>query len=317
MTTVEPYDPERDASEVIALWQAVLGTTWPLTERLLTNAISNRIPGQQCRHFVARANGAIVGFTATQLNSNRAGPPGGNLAALIVAPHAQRQGIGTALHAAALAHLRQAGAQQALLSSKYPRLWPGIPANLSEASGFFRARGWILNGQVVDLVRNLADFSIPESLHERMTAEHIILEPAAEQDVQAILTFEGREFGGWLDTYKYIVSIGDYRDFLVARDLQKGIVGTLLMYSPQSHPQRVDALWKPTLGENLGGLGEVGVAASERGRGIGVALVAWGSEILKQRGVGNAFVGFTTRADFYGKLGYKTWQIYDLNRRDL
>jgi beta-N-acetylhexosaminidase len=316
--TILPYRADQYGEAGFTLWQSTLGETWPLTRDLFDRALSSVLPGQRSDHFIAMEGSAIVGFVATQINQNIAAPSDGYLMALIVAPDAQRRGIGTALHNAALDHLRQCGVRQAQLGGRYPRFWPGVPSNLPLAVSFFKARGWTYPDHIdYDLTRNLDGYTVSPELHEQMAAEQISIGPATAEEVEAVLAFEEREFAGWLDTFRYIASLGDYQDMLVARDPRKGIVGTLNMFSPQSNPQRVDALWKPLLGDDVGGLGEVGVAASERKRGIGVAMVAWGSEILRQRGVGNAFIGYTSLVNFYGKVGYKVWRRYEMSRREL
>jgi hypothetical protein len=46
-------------------------------------------------------------------------------------------------------------------------------------------------------------------------------------------------------------------------------------------------------------------------------LVARGAEIAKERGVGNCFIGWTTLRDFYGRLGFREWRSYAMNKREL
>ena len=75
------------------------------------------------------------------------------------------------------------------------------------------------------------------------------------------------------------------------------------MVTPRSH-RPANVVWKTLLGDDLGGLGAVGAASSERGRGIGTALVALASEILRESGVGASLIDCTSLTDFYGRLGY-------------
>lgn len=309
---IDAYDSARDFQAVFLLWQAALGASWPLTPTLLENVIGNPVAGQGGVHFVAREADRIVGFVATQLNPNGSRPPGGCLLALLVHPDSQRCGIGKALHERALASLKEQGAVRVMCGGKYPRIWPGVPDNLPGALSFFKAQGWQFNHVDYDLGRQLAKYQTPADLTQRMIAENVQIEPGTPADAADVLAFNDREFSGWADTYHYVAGVGDTQDFLVARDPKKGVVGSLLMFGPSSHPKRVDALWKPLVGENIGGLGEVGVAEAERGRGIGVGLVARGSELLKERGVGHCNIGFTSLVDFYGKLGYKVWHAYQI-----
>jgi beta-N-acetylhexosaminidase len=67
----------------------------------------------------------------------------------------------------------------------------------------------------------------------------------------------------------------------------------------------------------VGALGTVGVAAARRGQGIGLALVARGSEILKEQGINQCHISWVVLLDFYGKLGYRTWRSYKMSWRFL
>ena len=59
------------------------------------------------------------------------------------------------------------------------------------------------------------------------------------------------------------------------------------------------------------------VAPEARRRGIGSALVARGSELLKARGASYSFIEWTWALEFYGRLGYSTWRSYAMSWRDL
>jgi ribosomal protein S18 acetylase RimI-like enzyme len=57
----------------------------------------------------------------------------------------QGRGLGTRLLAAGLERLRAAGTATARLGGGgLDYLWPGVPADLPAATGFFAARGWRL-----------------------------------------------------------------------------------------------------------------------------------------------------------------------------
>jgi predicted N-acetyltransferase YhbS len=57
-------------------------------------------------------------------------------------------------------------------------------------------------------------------------------------------------------------------------------------------------------------IGCVGVAPAVQGRGIGTALVVRASEILRDAGVRNCHIGWTTRESFYRRAGYRPWRRY-------
>jgi GNAT superfamily N-acetyltransferase len=311
---ITPFHPIDDLPDATALWNAALGAQYPLTEKLFANVTRNPVPGQSGQHFIQRVNrtGQLIGWIGTQINPNGANPTSGALLGIVVHPAYQRQGLGGELLNHVLDYFKSQGVTRVMSGGRYPRIFPGIPVDLPHAQSFMEKQGWLFDQTDYDLFRRLEDYQTPTGLLDRLNADGVRIYAGSQADRAEVLAFNDREFAGWASTYHYVASLGDDQDFLVARDPRRGVVGTLLMVTPQSHPQRVDALWKPLWGANAGGLGEVGVGKEERGRGLGIGLVAAGSEILKARGVGHCNIGFTSLVDFYGKLGYRVWRAYHI-----
>jgi beta-N-acetylhexosaminidase len=313
------YDAAPDPAGLHGVWAAALGAQYPIPAPRLGHVLANPLPGQAGRHAVAHVDGAVIGFASAQINPPGApgNPPTGWLLGIAVQPEWQRQGVGAALLQVLTADLRARGVGRLTVGGRYPRIFPGVPTDLPGAQAFFERQGFHFDQVDYDLYRRLEDYLTPDHITERVQAEGVRIGPATEADVPAVLALNDREFAGWADTYRYVASLGDYQDFLIARDAERGIVGSLIMVGPGSHPARCDTLWSALVGDNIGGLGEVGVAASERGRGLGVALVAVGSELLKGRGVGHCNIGYTSLVDFYGKLGYQVWRTYHIAHKAL
>jgi len=306
MITIQPYDPARDEAAIFDLWQRAFGAQWPTTPELLRQVIE--APGTHNAHLVARDGLRPVGLAMTQQGQQ------GNLVALVVDPDWQRRGIGTALHDTALEHLRGAGAQRVQIGGGETRFWPGVPTNLPVARSFFEARGWTFNGESIDLTQDLRGYQAPATLRPSQALFRV----ATAADLDELLDFQQREFPAWLGAYQVVAQFGDIDDFLLACDPHDGaIIGALIMYTPHSHAGRTDVIWKTLLGDDAGGLGCVGVAHDAREYGAGTALVARGSEIAKERGVGNCFIGWTGLREFYGRLGYHEWQAYAMSKREL
>ncbi|EFH85986.1 GNAT family N-acetyltransferase [Ktedonobacter racemifer] len=305
------FEPERDLADLVTLWQSTVGSQWPLSAERIQLVLN----GPEAHHFALREEGRLIAFAAT-FQSPRGHDKVGHLAALLVAPDKQRRGIGSELHDVAFNYLQQQPGLRAIqLGSIYPRFWCGAPTNLPVAP-FFARKGWHLDEIVYDMVRDLRDFSIPTRIVERMQREGIRFEVATPETIDALRAFEEREFYNWLRAVNYMASVGDYQDLLIAFDGER-VVGSLVTSSPRSNPERTDVIWQGLLGEDAGSLGSVGVAVSERGRGIGIALVAYASEILKQRGVRNCYIDWLVLTDFYGKLGYENWRTYQPSWREL
>jgi len=77
----------------------------------------------------------------------------------------------------------------------------------------------------------------------------------------------------------------------------------------------MDGFWKAILGDPLGEIGCVGVAAARHGQGIGSAMMVRAAGILKQRGVASIHIGWVYRVNFYRRLGYDLWRAFDMSSR--
>jgi len=315
---IRPFDPARDGAALFALWDDALGRTWPLAARPFRALLAALGPRHGGAHVVAEGRAGLLGFAATQVVPGAGGTPReGALPALLVATAARRRGIGTALHERALAHLRAAGAGRVQLGGGSPRLWPGVPTDLLAAAPFFAARGWAFDGLSHDLIRDLRAPYAPALGWGRPPAG-IVLAVATPADLADLLAFERREFPGWQGAYAALAARRIVDDFLIARRTDGPIVGATILYAAaRSRQPRHDVPWTRLLGDDCGGIGAVGVAAGARGRGIEAALVARGSAVLRDGGVGTCCIGWTWLVGFYGRDGYRPWRSYAMSWRDL
>lgn len=309
---IQTYDATHDVASVFLLWQTTVGQLWPIDFERFQQILTS--PNAQ--HFVAKEQGQVIGFAATA-RSQSWNTEAGHLQLLLVAPSWRRKGLGSALHEVALQHLRASGVQIVQLGGLAPRFWCGVPGNLPEARAFFSKRGWEFDQPVYDLVQNLRQYSTPPAIYQRIDSQHITLAVGRAEDVPEILAFEEREFPNWLQHYERCAHLGDYQDFLLARNQDGQIIGTTLMYTPQSHTTRTDLVWRVLLGYDAGAMGAIGVAPVEQGRGAGIALVARASDLLKERGMRNCYIDWVALTDFYAKLGYRKWRSFFVSMRDL
>ena len=319
---IRPYNPNLDESALLPLWQAALGDIWPMRDDLLRRLLTDHRFYRGDDHLVAVADERIVGFVGTQVDRSEqaAQERSGGISVVLVHPERQRRGIGTRLHEAALSHLRNEGVSNMRLGGGGAyRFWPGIPTDLPDAYAFFAACGWPLDPEQrsCDLVRDLRDYQMPAAMSARLAQEQVTIRPAREDEVADVLAFEAEHFPGWVAGFVYMAELGDFQNMLLAIDRGKGIVGTLMLHTPSSRWLAANITWKTLLEDNLGGISAVGVAASERGRGIGIGIVAVGSEVLRERGVGYCHIDWTRIVDFYGKLGYTVWREYWMSGRAL
>jgi ribosomal protein S18 acetylase RimI-like enzyme len=289
--TLRALDPAGDRPWLEALWAAALGDTWPPLPAGLDLAHDG---------LVAEEGGAALGMVAVD--------PAGSILLLLVDPAHQRRGVGTRLLAAALRRLGDLGAGTVTLGSGgEDYIWPGVPDDLPAAVRFFAARGWRWDNQVIDLVRDLRDYRPPAGVYQRAASAGVTLAVAGEQDLEAVLAFEAATFPSWLRWFERRDS-----SVLVAQDGRGRLVGSLLFRGPDE-----GLLFAPMLGPAAGTIGCVGVADAVQGRGVGSAMVAHASELLRQAGVRACHIGWVERRAFYVRVGYAPWRRYLMARRRL
>lgn len=302
---IRPLDPERDRPLLGRLWEAALGSVWPLAPDAL-DLVKEGLVAERGDGGTFRGSGPG--------EAGRAGPgvgmvavdPAGSIPLLVVDPAYQRQGVGTRLLDAGMARLGQLGATTvALGGGGDDYIWPGVPDNLPGAVGFFRARGWGFDHTVIDLVADLRGYEAPAGVGERAGRAGVSIEVMAGPERAEVMAFEAATFPDWVGWFERLDS-----SVLVARDRAGAVAGTLLFRGPLGA-----TIYEPLLGPDAGTIGCVGVAAPARGAGVGSAMVARASELLRDAGTRACHIGWTRRERFYTRVGYSPWRRYHMARR--
>lgn len=124
------------------------------------------------------------------------------------------------------------------------------------------------------------------------------------QDRDQIIGFESVHFPNWAVFFTSAVALSSDRAVLLAKSSDGSIAGSVLLGNIET------VCWNEELGGKCGSFGALGVSEQMRDAGIGLALAARATEILKARKNDACYVGWTWLADWYGKLGYKIWAEY-------
>ena len=159
--TIRSFDPSADLKQASDIWQAGL-PTYALPEEHLQKLLVQ----SNAHHMVACVGSSVVGFSVAYTSTNR-GNVSGQLAAVVVHPSWQKQGIGSALVAQTRSLFRtRLNINHLGLTSTFPRFWPGIPKDLPyEVQQFFLHRGFRLsapNARSVDLYQDIRNYKAPE-----------------------------------------------------------------------------------------------------------------------------------------------------------
>jgi len=291
------FEPATDREQVEALWRAAMPPAWPL----LPSGVMALREG-----LVAVQNTGLVSVQSTRLVGLAAADLAGSIPLVLVAPACQRRGIGTALVTAAVELLSAAGiGEVAAGSGGTSYIWPGVPLDLPAAVRFFAALGWDSGHDTLDLTADLGDYRPPAGASERATQAGVSITQATRAESGAVLAFESATFPSWARWFE-----PSDQNILVARDREGSIAGTLLFEGPGT-----DSVFLPLLGPAAGTIGCVGVAPHRQGQGIGTAMVARASEILRDAGTRTCHIGWTVRESFYARAGYRPWRRYRMFRR--
>ncbi|KAI8975770.1 glycoside hydrolase superfamily [Mycotypha africana] len=321
VTVADFKSTEMELEKAYSLWNSVYKENWPLSFEKF-NLILARM--QNPRHFAVFKDNddeqQMIGFAATQTIDSQ-----GQLALLVVHPNYRRNGIGSRLHDRCLeAFSQERNTQQIMLGATYPRFFCGVPNDDrmgKEAQEFFQHRGYDMLGVVWDLKGDLSDYTVPGVIRERMKKEGIWIGPITTQEqAQEIIDLQKTDFPCWASTYQHHADLGDYQDLIVAKEgsSEGKLLGSLVLFTTQgSHRSRTDLVWtdESLFGKDSGGLACVGVATEQRGRGIGLGLVAYANQILHERGVRMSYVDWVELTEFYGRTGYQKWRSYQLGAK--
>jgi len=287
------YDPKLDAKKVFNLWQEKLGEIWPLDFAGFKQIIASG------NHFVATDDEKIVGFIATQILGEKS-------SILTI------MGNDNGLLNYVTQYLKSKKVKQIQLGDGgISYFWPGIPTNLPKLIRFFEDNDWEFTEDSFDLVRNLDNYQTPEFVFQRLSG--INVQTANIKSVDKVLEFEKKYFSEWLSAYKRKAELNDLSDIFYAEDKNKDIVGTIFVFSADSRSAKEHQIWKQLLGDDMGGICCLGVRKDMRQKGVGLALAAYSTEMLRDRKVNNVYVGYTWLVDWYGKLGYKVWRQYKMS----
>lgn len=318
MWRVAEYELFRHGGSVFELWNTALGDAYPITERVFHQHTIGNPYYEAGDGFVVLDKKRVVGFALAKLDRKSvATSSAGAVGVVVVHPAFRRRGIGRSLVESITNRLRGAGVQRVGVASPCVfHFWPGLPVDLEGADAFFSSLGFAWTANVFDMMRDVSTFEVPESVREVIQREQADIGPLTEPEIPDVLEFGQREFPFWTELYHFAIAYGNWDHILAVRK-EGRIVGSLIVYGPRSRFRSANLVWESLLGGDVGGFGAVGIAASERSRGLGLALCVAASNALRESGVRNAVVDWTTALTFYGRLGFEPWREYRMGERSL
>jgi len=307
---IDTYEPKSESMKpyaVFDLFKRTIGRDWQISQ----NEFTERIFGDESadvnsRYAVLREGENILGFIAFKYKAS-GDKPKGQIALILVDQSYQRQGWGTKLIEHALSEMKQAGVYDVQLGAGAGSyLWPGVPENLPKAQAFFTSQGWTFTEDSIDMIGDIRKYSTPVSVSERLDPSVTFRYPDAGMK-DALLAFEQEHFPEWYEYFKKHLDDESWETILVAVNQDNEILGSTLVTISKF-------TWQEMFDGPVGSIGTLGVSKQHRGKGIGLALAARATELLKERRASYCFLGWTYLADWYKKLGYEVWREYKISR---
>ena len=295
-----------DASQLYRLWKAELNSRWPISEKVLSNALGLENVGGNALRFGTWQDQVFCGAITAELVGESAA-----ITFIAVDVQHQRHGIATQLVHNLIEDLKKRGVRSVSLGAGARKLlWHGVPTSLSAACNFFRRAGFELEETSYDLIQNISNFhASPETL--RCCENYSVkLQVLGLNDSNDFLKFELKYFPEWHKYFENSIAKDRHSDVLIARKGEQ-VIGSVLLSIVPDCP---GAHWNEFLGPKLGAFGILGVVPEHREHGVGLALATYATETLRDRGVQNCFLHWTWLRDWYGKLGFKVWEEYKMGR---
>ena len=235
----------------------------------------------------------------------------------------RRQGIGSSLLAEAEAAIRQHAHREIVIGCGFDYLTPGVPTSKryapavnerlyegldDSASTFFEKRGYAHSwgGNCFDMRFPLSEFTMPGH-RVGDVIDGVRYRWAAQEDaaaVRACVEDACRDFAPYYQN-SWLYDPNSPERALVALTGET-VVGALIVSLE-------------TEGKGLGSVGCTAVHTAFRGRHIAANLVMLGTAFLKERGMLDAYLGYTYSGldHLYGLAGYKICVYYMMAKKEL
>jgi GNAT superfamily N-acetyltransferase len=313
---LRPYEPAA-AAHVVALWNRAIGGVFPLREAVLRQCLEDNPSARPEDAALAWERDRLVAFgylglhrmpdLETAVFRDRA-----QLQAVVVHPARRRRGLGRLIATQLARRARAHGHERLEAGGGMFYLWPGVPADLPGAVGFAQAIGFELGKPSYDLRGDVSGLTIDAETTQALDAAGLRVRPAAVGDRAAALAFLFAEFGGewWHETRWFLDAGGDPAELLLLEDRAQRIVGLARIHGPATRPIGPPHFWAARRPPAAGGLGPIGIAAALRGRGLGRALLVVALDALRQRGLSDVVIDFTSLLGYYGPHGFRPWISY-------
>ncbi len=296
------------------LWQSMYPVRYHVDDeifRMNTVACSVFDWGASC---ISVFDDAVNGFLAIKRSANPTlykGPGYDQAHVSAIAFREPEVGVDMMAHAKEILTLR--GVDQLVFGQDARHFFPGCPIDIARVRDFLVVEGFESGPEVIDLERDLGDYSPPVDIEASIQAADVEVTVVTPAIMDALREFLKLEFNGrWRhDVLAKLEAEGrsDFVDVL----LRHGKVEGFALTQDSSHSLPIaGAVWRASLGADWSTLGPIGISKAFRGKGLGDALLSKSLLRLKARGLRRCLIDWTTLHVWYGKHGFVPTRRYEV-----
>lgn len=209
----------------------------------------------------------------------------------------------------ALSEVQKLGCTKLFMGQDLRHFWPGAPVEDSALSELLLANGFTEGEFCCDLERDMQNYEIPSGVMER--AAHADFRACSMSDVPLLDEFFVRAFPRrWRYDVMEKIRVEGRADMVFGVFVDGVCEGFAITQQDGCKMPIGGGVWRNDMGLNWGSLGPIGVSERVRGQGLGNAILAYGLAGLRDRGVRQCIIDWTTLRDFYGGHGFLPTREY-------
>lgn len=295
-------------SDAVALWNRTLPLRFQIDEAVFEINTKNDWVLPEAS-FGLQMGGDLAGFVVCKRSPAGAFPDVDPNLRHIHALVFDSPEVGTLLATAAMEALRAGSPSKIVFGQDLRHFFPGVPREFVAHSEILKSVGLTAREAQCDLERDLRGYEVPEGVMER--ASKAEFRACSEADLPLLDEFLLRAFPRrWRYDVLDKIQVEGRTDIVFAVFQEGFCEGFAITQEATCKMPIGGGVWRNDLGENWGSLGPIGVSERVRGQGLGNAILGFALAGLRDRGVRQCIIDWTTLREFYGGHGFVPTREY-------
>ena len=298
--SIEIKEVEEDI-HILELWNQEMGLIYPITPF----AYEENVAKDSSKHiFCAYDEKRIVGFLILKSFHHEMLLDYVSLAFVslfYVSKKYRHQGIGTKLFDIAESYCDGKTIQ---IGKDIHNFFPGVPTDFDNLTDvWLEKRGYQGIRYTHDLIsRNPKPLKIENTLYKFTSA--------TLHDQEELISFLlDQRWARWAyEAKEYFLSGGTGEEYLLIKDKGK-IIAFCRINDKQTKQMAYNMMWQERF-NSLGGIGPLGVDCLYRKKHLGLDIVSYAIDVLKERSVTEIMIDWTGLMEFYQQFCFEVWKSY-------